>query len=262
MLGFQRKKPYKLGLALSGGGARGFAHAGAIEAIESVGLKPDILAGVSAGSVAAVFYAAGLSPKEIVRAFHSKGFTDFAEIKLPRTGFFSLSRFSNFINETVYPYKNLEDLPIRTVVAATNIDTGKKEMFEQGPIGKIVAASCSIPIVFEPTVIDGQRYVDGGVLRNLPAWTIRRRCKYLIGVNCSPMTHNSPKNNMLNIALRSYELMAKSNTLSDMELCDMAVRIDNVAGRQVFDLKNLETVYETGYREVMNHLLYYGFKRR
>lgn len=262
MLGFKKKKPYRIGVALSGGGARGFSHAGALQAMEDVGMKPDIIAGVSAGSVAAVMYAAGRGTEELVKLFQTGKFTDFAEVKLPRTGFFSLDRFRSFIKESVAPYENLEDLPIKTVIGVTNLDRGRREKFETGPIAAIVAASCSIPIVFEPARLNGERYVDGGVLRNLPSWTIRDRCKYLIGVNCSPLTHGAPKDNLLNIALRSYELMAKSNTSADMEMCDMAVMIDEVARRQVFDLKHLEQVYDTGYREMMNHLLYYGFKRK
>lgn len=262
MLGFKRKKSYRTGVALSGGGARGFAHAGALQALEDVGIKPDIIAGVSAGSVAAVMYAAGRGTEELVRLFQEGKFTDYVEMMFPRTGLFSLDRFRNFIKKAVAPYENLEDLPIKTVIGVTNLDRGRREMFEKGPIAEIVAASCSIPIVFEPAVLNGERYVDGGVLRNLPAWTIRGRCKYLIGVNCSPFTHGAPKDNLLNIALRSYELMAKSNTMSDMEMCDMAVVINDVARRQVFDLKHLERVYRIGYREMMNHLLYYGFKRK
>lgn len=262
MLGFPKRRPYRLGVALSGGGARGFAHAGALQAMQHVGLKPDIIAGVSAGSVAAVLYAAGNSPQKMLRLFKNTKFSDFVELKIPRNGFLSLDRFRKFIEQNVHPYRNLEDLPLKTVIGVTDLDHGRRVMFEEGPIADIVVASCSIPIVFQPAVINGTRYVDGGVLRNLPAWTIRNRCKYLIGINCSPPTQGAVKDNLFNIALRSYELMAKSNTATDMELCDLAVRLDEIAGRQVFDLKSIDFLYKSGYRDMLNHLLYYGFKRR
>lgn len=81
------KKPYKIGLALSGGGARGFAHVGALYAMDELGIKPDIIAGVSAGSIAGSMYSAGLKPLEIMKLFMKAKFTDFCEISVPKDGF-------------------------------------------------------------------------------------------------------------------------------------------------------------------------------
>lgn len=261
MFGFKSKPQYRFGLALSGGGARGLAHAGALKAMEEVGLRPDIMAGVSAGSVAAVMYAAGIAPERMLELFQQAKFTDFCEFGIPNGGFFSLEKFKTFLRNNI-PYENLEDLPIKTVVGATDIDNGRRALFEKGPIADCVAASCSIPIVFKPAVIDGIRYVDGGVLHNLPAWAIRKRCKVLIGINCSPLSDIKAKNSLMGIAMRSYELLAKTNDIPDMNLCDMVVRTDRIARYQVFNLKDLESVYESGYRDTLNHLLYHGFKRR
>lgn len=260
-LGFGSKYPYRVGLALSGGGARGFAHAGAIKALLEVGLKPDIVAGVSAGSVVAAMYAAGLSPDHMLECFKEARFRDFAELGVPRDGFFSLDRFKVFLRSQLKPYRNIEDLPVKTVIGVTNLDLGRKVAIEEGPLADTVAASCSIPIVFKPARVGGVRYVDGGVTANLPAWAIRDRCKFLIGINCSPLTSGRVKNNILHIALRSYELMAKTNVLTDMNMCDMVVRTDDIARYQVFNLKEIDRVFESGYRDTMNHLLFHGFKR-
>ena len=89
MLGFS-SKPYKLGIVLSGGGARGLAHCGALQAFEEMGLRPDIMAGVSAGSVVTAMYAAGLKPQDILKIFTDAKFGDFAELAVPRDGFFSM----------------------------------------------------------------------------------------------------------------------------------------------------------------------------
>ena len=235
---------YRTGLVLSGGGARGFAHAGALKALEEMGIKPDILAGVSAGSVAAVMYAAGISPEKMLELFLNARFSDFCELGIPKDGFFSLDRFRAFLRKNI-PYANLEDLPIPVTVGATDLDNGKKLAFTSGRLDEVVAASCSIPIVFKPIKINGTRCVDGGVLHNLPAWTIRDRCKYLIAV----------------IAFRSYELMAKTNTVADMELCDIVIRTDEIARYRAFNLKQIEKVFESGYRDTMNFLLYNGFRK-
>ena len=91
-------KPFKLGIALSGGGARGFAHAGALMAIEEAGLKPDVVAGVSAGSVIAVLYAAGVSPLRMADIFARTGFRDFADLSIGRGGLFEIEKFKNFVD--------------------------------------------------------------------------------------------------------------------------------------------------------------------
>ena len=99
------------------------------------------------------------------------------------------------------------------------------------------------------------------MLHNLPAWTIRDRCKYLIAVNCSPLTKTTVKNTLIDIAFRSYELMAKTNTVADMELCDIVIRTDEIARYRAFNLKQIEKVFESGYRDTMNFLLYNGFRK-
>lgn len=259
LLGFGGPE-YRTGLVLSGGGARGFAHAGAIRALNECGIYPDIIAGVSAGSVAGVMYAAGVSPERMVELFESSHFSDFCEFGLPKDGFFNLNRFRKFLKANI-GFANLEDLPIKTLVGATDLDNGRKVMFESGPIAELVAASCSIPIVFKPVKIDGVRYVDGGVLHNLPAWAIRHRCKYLIGINCSPLTQRHVGNSLIDIAMRSYELMAKTNVIGDMDLCDIVIRNEEIARYKVFNLRQIQKVYDSGYNDTMTFLLNHGFQR-
>lgn len=246
------RKPYRLGVCLSGGGARGFAHIGAMRALRDYGLIPDIIAGVSAGSVVAAFYSAGLlnDPNDdpLLNLFSNAKFRNFAEMHVPRESFFSLERFRKIIERTL-PYKNIEDLPIKTLVCATDIDSGTKVAFSEGPMAERIVASCSIPIVFDPVIIDGRRYVDGGVLRNLPAWAIRHQCDYLIGINCSPSyTPDEPAGNILEIAHRSYSLMAKNNVVPDLEMCDLIISLSETAKHQVFSLKDLQQLELSGYR--------------
>lgn len=255
------QRPYKVGYALSGGGARGFAHAGAIKAMLEVGLKPDVIAGVSAGSVVAVMIGAGLKPQQIVEAFSSKSFTDLVTISMPRAGLFRLDKFQDFLRQTI-PYSRLEELPIPTVVCATNFDTGQKVAFDKGEIAPIVAASCCIPIVFRPVKIGEYRYVDGGVLANLPAWAIRSKCRFLAGINCSPMVSDGSSDSMLSVAMRSYELMSKNNTTHDAELCDMLLRFDNIASHRTFSLDGIQAVFNEGYRTATEYFAARGIAVR
>lgn len=251
------QKPYRLGVCLSGGGARGFAHIGAMRALRELGLVPDIVAGVSAGSVVAAFYAAGLlndyENDPLLKLFTDSRFRDFAEMHVPKESFFSLNRFKQHLEELI-PYSNVEDLPIKTVIGATDLDLGMKKAFTEGPLAERIVASCSIPIVFDPVTIDGHRYVDGGVLHNMPSWAIRHLCDRLIGINCSPMYNSAPARNIIEIAQRSYSLMSKHNVIPDLELCDVVVNLTEVADHQAFDLKSLSLLVEAGYLTTLRAL--------
>lgn len=240
-------KPYRLGVALSGGGARGFAHVGVLKALEEAGLKPDVIAGVSAGSVAAVLYAAGVPVDEMLEMFTSTKFSDFCKLSISKgEGVFSLTKFKRFI-EKATGVELLEELKIPTYIGVTDLDKGVPAQFSSGPIGERVMASCSIPIVFQPVKIEGTHYVDGGVLRNLPAWIIRDKCEKLIGVNVSPLTTFRYKKSFFEIAMRTYNLMAKANQLDDMKMCDHVIITPELSGYQVFNLKDIKKVYLSGY---------------
>lgn len=240
-------KPYKLGIALSGGGARGFAHVGALKAIEESGLKPDVIAGVSAGSVVAILYAAGVGLDKIVKLFTDVKFRDFCEFTVKGGGFFKIDKFKKYICKAIGDYENLEDLKIPVYIGATDLDNGVPAVFHEGPIFDAMAASCSIPILFQPVTIGGTRYVDGGVLRNMPSWIIRDKVDKLIGVNCSPLVNRMTRNSVFEIGIRTYNLMAKSNQREDMAICDLAIEIPEIAGYKVFNLKEINQVYIRGY---------------
>lgn len=242
------RKSYTTGLAMSGGGTRGFLHIGVLMAFERFGKRPDVLSGVSAGSIAAVLYGAGLSPIEMIDCFaeHDR-LGNFADWSLPKTGFMKLDKFRKLL-ESWLPVKNLEEMKIPTVVCATDYDNGRSVGWSKGEIVPRVIASCSIPIVFHPVRINGVHYVDGGVLRNLPAWAIRDHCKTLYGSNCSPLNRNFRyKAQLLDIALRSYQLMSKANMLQDLNLCDYVIQAQEAAVHKVFDMTAIRKLVSCGY---------------
>ncbi|MEG0253801.1 MAG: patatin-like phospholipase family protein, partial [Muribaculaceae bacterium] len=240
-------KKYKLGLALSGGGARGFAHVGVLKALEERGIKPDIIAGVSAGSIIGVLYSAGFTPEEILKLFVDIKFSDFAELSVPKDGFFKMDKFKRFLKKTL-PVENLEELKIPTLVCATDIEHCRSVIFNQGGIVERVAASCSIPIIFKPIKIDGTNYVDGGVLRNLPAWAIRQQCDTLIGVNCSPFLDDYKyKSSIIDIANRTYNLMSKVNAIHDMKMCDVVIQTRGIANQRIFKISAMLNIADSGY---------------
>lgn len=244
-----------IGLALGGGGARGFAHVGVLKAFAEARMRPDIISGVSAGSIAGVLWSAGLEPEEILECFlHQSKFNDYTDITIPKRALFRLSKFEKLLDSWL-PVKRLEELQVPTIVCATDFENGKSIGWSKGEIVPRVLASCSIPIIFPPVNINGVNYVDGGVLRNLPAWAIRRYCRTLYGSNCSPLNRQYRyKDSIVDIALRSYQLMAKSNTLQDINLCDYLIQPTGISMFGTFDLGIFRAAMESGYRETMTLL--------
>lgn len=238
---------YRLGVALSGGGARGFAHIGALKALEEAGMKPDVIAGVSAGSIAGSLYAGGVPVDDILPLFGEKGLTDFISMPLRRgAGIFTLDKLGDFI-ENATGYKRIEELPIPLYIGATDFDHAKPAYFSEGDLGKCVAASCSIPVVFSPVNIDGTNYVDGGVMRNLPGWILRPVCQTLIGVNCSPMVSAHYKDTTVEMAMRTFHIMARANQNIDMQMCDLVVKTPDLIKYQVYNLKDINKAFLSGY---------------
>ncbi len=239
-------KPYKLGLALSGGGAKGFAHIGVFKMMEECGLSPDIIAGTSVGALMGALFADGYSSSEIQLLFTGREFSEFAHLQIPRTGLFDSRRFRQFLAGHLRT-RNIEDLRIPLAVVATDLDHGVSHAFRRGPIVDAVTASCSIPIIFSPVVIDGIHYVDGGLFRNFPVSVIREECERIIGVNVSPLIPQKYKQTLFYIAERSYHYMFRANTLEDRELCDVLIEAEEVGQYKTFDLENVDVISHIGY---------------
>lgn len=243
-------KQYNLGLALSGGGAKGFAHCGALKALEEFGLKPDIIAGTSAGAIVGALYAAGNTPVEIIKMFMGREFGSFVKMRIPINGFFDHSPFIRFLSENLR-VNDFGDLKIPLYVIASDLDNGRSVVFSEGILSKSLQASCSIPILFPPVEIDGVHYVDGGIFRNFPVVPIRSICDEVIGINVSPLVSDEYKQNILQIAQRSYHFMFKANSMEDRKLCDYLVEIQEAHHYSAFDLENIRKIFQAGYESTV-----------
>jgi NTE family protein len=239
-------KTYKLGYALSGGGSKGFAHLGVIQALTEYGLKPDLISGTSAGAFAGVLYADGHSPKDILTFFEKKAFREFAEFTIPKAGFFKNTRFNDFLKRHLKA-RTFEELQIPLHVVTTDIEKGESRVFNSGPLIHTIIASCTVPIIFTPVQIDGRHYVDGGLFKNFPVSVIRKKCDKIIGVNVSPLTVSEYKDSLKYIAERSFHYMSTSNTLLDRNLCDYLIESSQLSKYSMFDLDHVEEIYELGY---------------
>ena len=200
---FGKSYDHFMGYALSGGGAKGFAHLGALKVLEKCEIKPDIIAGTSAGSLAGVFYADGYHPEEIGELFKKKEFREFVELSIPKAGFLKSTGLHGFLKKNLRA-NSFEELKIPFYAVATDWNRACTVVFSNGDdLIDAVVASCSVPVVFNPQYIHGNPYVDGGLLKNFPVSVIRKKCKYVIGLNVSLMIPPAKKNNIRNIDRKS-----------------------------------------------------------
>lgn len=239
-------KTYKLGLALSGGGAKGFAHIGVFKLLEECELKPDIIVGTSVGALMGALFADGYTADGLKELFSGREFSEFAQLQLPKSGLFDSKRFRHFLKRHLRA-KTFEELNVPLIVMATDLDNGESHEFRSGSIVDAVTASCSIPIIFSPVVINGVHYVDGGLFHNFPVSIIRGICDKIIGVNVSPLVPQKYKQTIFHIAERSYHYMFRANTLEDREMCDVLIETEEFGLYKTFDLENVNQISSIGY---------------
>ncbi|HHT28750.1 MULTISPECIES: patatin-like phospholipase family protein [Petrimonas] len=251
---FGKDYDYYLGYALSGGGAKGFAHLGAFMVFESYGLKPDVIVGTSAGALAGVFYADGFTPEEISELFRKHEFREFFEFSVPKAGLFKNSGLEKFLKNNLRS-SSFEQLKVPFKAVTTDWERARTVVFSEGrSLVDAVVASCSVPIVFTPKVIGGTPYVDGGLLKNFPVSVIRDNCKYVIGVNVSMITSPPEKVSIRTTAERTFKLMSNSNTLVDRSMCDILVETAEAQKYFMFDLNNIDRIREIGYESASSAL--------
>lgn len=251
-------KRYTNGLVLSGGGARGFAHLGAIQALEEHNWKVEVLSGVSAGALVGVFYAAGYKPREVLDILKELEILDYSKVQIPKGGFLKLSGLQKLLQSSL-PVTNFNELKIPMYVAATNLNLGRIEYFREGNVVDAVVASSSIPVLFQPHKIGKYYYVDGGVWDNLPAKPIRKLTKRLLAIHVNPIHETKEVNSLSTIAARVFQLSVASTVSESMEMCDMIVQPENLDKYHILDNSAADKLYETGYQE-MNKVL--GHKKK
>ena len=246
---FKTKKKYNTGLVLSGGGVRGFAHAGILKGLEEQGIRPDVISGVSAGAIVGALYADGYSPDEMMEIFsEGKSFFEYAKISVPKMGLFKTVGLKKNLEKYLKSDK-IEDLEIPIFIAATNLASGQIVHFNSGELIPRVLASASIPVLFEPVVIEGTPYVDGGVMDNFPVSPVIGDCNRLIGISLNTIRPVKAPKNLFGIAERSFHLSVSSNLKPKTDKCDAVFEIDELEDYGYLDVSKADDLFELGYKK-------------
>ncbi len=164
---YQNPKPYKFGIALSGGGARGIVHIGVLEALHKYGIRPEIISGASAGALVGVFYAAGMEPLQILELVKANKMVKMFKWQVPSNGLIDIKKVSSLLEMNIEK-DDFSSLKKPFYCSVVNLNSGHSEIKSDGKLFQWVLASASIPIIFEPQVIDGNSYVDGGFVIDPP----------------------------------------------------------------------------------------------
>lgn len=223
---FSSKKPV-VGLVLGAGAARGFAHVGVIKALESQGIRPDILVGSSAGSVIAALLASGASGNDLNRLALNLDEATIADWGLPFAGRFGGlikgDALQNMVNREVQN-KPIEQMRIPLGIVATELQSGKGVLFRTGNTGQAVRASCSIPGVFQPTIIGGKEYVDGGLVAPVPVSYARQMgATLVIAVNISSEPVHQDASGTFGVLQQTISIMQRSINQFELKSADIVI---------------------------------------
>ena len=217
-------KPPRIGLALGGGAARGFAHIGVIQVLEEAGIKPDLVVGTSAGSLVAAMYASGKTGHEmavLAQTLDEGGITDWA---FPTRGLIRGEALARYVREQTGG-RTIEQMKLPLGIVATDLDSGTGILFQRGDTGSAVRASSAVPAVFQPVRIGTREYVDGGLVSPVPVRFARQMgAELVIAVDISSPPDGNATGDVMKMLLQTFAIMGKSINQFELRDADVVLR--------------------------------------
>lgn len=221
-------KPMKIGLALGGGAARGFAHIGVIKALESQGIVPDIVVGTSAGSLVGALYASGYDGFALQKLALNMDEAAISDWSVPlfakMSGVFKGEALQNYVNKTINNLP-LEKMKIPFGAVATDLNSGQPVLFQRGNTGLAVRASSAVPSVFQPVKIGSHLYVDGGLVSPVPVRFAREMgADFVIAVNISAQPEVQAASSSVDVVLQTFAIMGQSINRYELKDADVVIQ--------------------------------------
>ena len=221
----QQRAP-RLGLALGGGAARGFAHVGVIQVLERNGIRPDLVVGTSAGSLVAALYASGMDGAALERAALSMDEATLTDWMLPlmSRGMLRGEALARYVRQAVGG-RLLQDMSPPLGVLATDLATGQGVVFRRGDAAQAVRASSAVPGVFAPVAIAGREYVDGGLVAPVPVSQARvMGAEVVLAVDISADPQGNDASGMLGLLLQTTAIMGQSINRYELASAEVVLR--------------------------------------
>ncbi|GAB3932940.1 patatin-like phospholipase family protein [Mucilaginibacter myungsuensis] len=241
-------KTKRIGLALSGGGVRGVSHLGVISALTKHGITFSHISGTSAGAIAAAFFAAGLQPEDILQIIKDSKLFRLLRPSFARTGLMSILNVRSLINKYI-PHNSFDKLNAHVTIAAVDLGLGKLVYLNDGELDLAVLASCCLPGIFRPIVINGHMYVDGGILNNFPVEPLVGNCDVIIGSSCNHLPIVNEIRSFGHLIDRAAMIAINANLGAHKDLCDVVIEPHSLGGYGIFDTEAAEEIFMIGYEE-------------
>lgn len=225
-----KPKPARIGLALGGGAARGFAHIGVIKALEAQGIRPALVTGTSAGSVVAALYASGMDGFAMNALALKMDEAVIADWALPFGarfgGWLKGEALQRYVNQLVHQ-RTIDNMKVPLGIVATELKSGMPIVFRRGNTGQAVRASCSVPGVFQPVTIGGKQYVDGGLVAPVPIEAARQMgADVVIAVNISADPTGQHADGQVGVLLQTTAIMGQTINKLALASADIVIRPD------------------------------------
>ena len=238
----------KVGLALSGGGARGIAHLGVLKAFEENEIKISAISGTSAGAIAGVLFANGYAPEEILEIIIKTNFFRLIRPAISKTGILKMSSAEGLFKKYL-PHDSFDKLQIPFFAAATHLRKGETVIFKDGPLILSVMASSCIPVIFDPVKINGEYFVDGGVLNNMPAEPLQSVADIIIGVNTNKVSKDYAPGNVRDLLERILLMAINYNAYDRRKYCHFLIEPSEIYRHSAFDVQHAKDIFKIGYEE-------------
>jgi len=243
----------RIGLALGGGAARGFAHIGVIQALEENGFAPDLVVGTSAGSLVAALFASGRTGSELAAIADAMDETAFADWSYPGRGLIRGEALARFVREKTNK-RDIEQMKIPLGIAATDLDSGEGILFRRGDTGTAVRASSAVPAVFQPVRIGQREYVDGGLSAPIPVHHARQMgAEFVIAVDISAVPEGNPTGDAARMLMQTFAIMGKSLKAYELRDADLVLQ-PSLAGVSGADFTTRRQSIKAGRDVTLAHL--------
>jgi len=246
---------YPLGIVLSGGGSRGLAHVGVLRALGEAGISAPCVAGTSSGALIGALYAAGYPPAKMVEFFEVANPFRISRLALRKPGWIDSEKIgADFASW--FPDDSFEALNKRLFVSATDLVTGKAEIFATGELIRPLLASASIPFVFTPVEIDQHRFADGGIVNNFPIEPLSGLCDVVIGVYASPLptSANGDLDSTFAVTQRALEIGMFHASRRKFHHADLVLVPEELTRFSTFDTRRHAAIVEVGYRAARDRM--------
>ena len=217
-------KPIRIGIALGGGAAKGFAHIGVIKMLEANDLRIEVVSGTSAGSVVGALYASGMDAFQMQKTAFGLDEAQIRDVSLFSGGVVKGQKLQDYVNQLVGNRK-LERMKKPLAVVSTQLETGERTVFVRGNTGQAVRASSSIPGVFEPVLIGQKHYVDGGVVSPVPVDAARQLgADFVIAVDISTKASGRNPGSLLGTVNQSIAIMGQKLGQQELARANVVIR--------------------------------------